>query len=139
MRYRPRRNISAGADAVAIAILGSGIITVIINFDHGRPIAGLPSCKGPPAESLLRPTRPARCQGSADPAVQNADAARPSQHGAGNAEIVMLPEKAFVDVAALAQLGLKRHELLMSAPRHQPVNNADLIGLQFALIEFEQI
>jgi hypothetical protein len=54
---------------------------------------------------------------------------RPRQHGAGDAEIVMLARRAFVDGAALAQLGLKRYQLLMGAPGHRSVDNADLIGL----------
>ena len=86
------------------------------------------SRKGFPIVSLLWPARPARRKRGAEPMVQMRELRRPGQHGAGDAEIVVLSGKAFIDGAALAQLGLKRYQLLMSALGHQSVDNADLTG-----------
>jgi len=64
---------------------------------------------------------------------------RPCQHGAGNPEIVMLAGRAFIDNPGITQLRLERHQLLMRASAHRTINDADLIRLQFAMVELEQI
>ena len=56
---------------------------------------------------------------------------RPRQHGAGHAEIIVLPWRASVDYSGVTQLSLKSHKLLISASAHRPINNSDLFGLQF--------
>jgi hypothetical protein len=78
-------------------------------------------------------------QPGADPASQVRMPRRPCQHGAGYAEIVVLSGQAFVDNAALAKLGLKIHELLISQSAHRIIDNADQVGLHFGLKKFEKI
>src|SRR5579872_1434575 len=64
---------------------------------------------------------------------------RPRQHGAGYAEIVVLPGQAFINNVMLACLGLESHELLISLSTHRPVHYAHLIGLQFPKQEVEEM
>ena len=46
--------------------------------------------------------------------------------------------QAFVDDAAVAELGLEVHQLLVGAAAHGIVDHADEIGLQFEVEDFEQ-
>jgi hypothetical protein len=39
---------------------------------------------------------------------------RPRQHGAGDAEVIVLPRRTGIDHPALTHLGLKSHELFVS-------------------------
>ena len=59
------------------------------------------SRKGSPSVCLSRPPRPACRHHPAHPVVQMRMTGRPIQHGAGDAEIVMLPRQTFIDDPAL--------------------------------------
>src|SRR5215831_21276093 len=64
---------------------------------------------------------------------------RPRQHGARNAEIIVMPWRASIDDPALTDFGLKRHKLLIRASGRWPIDNSDLTRLQLGMIKFEQI
>jgi hypothetical protein len=52
------------------------------------------------------------------------------QHGARDAEIIVLPWKTFIDPSALTQFDLKFGQLLISEPTCGFIDNADLIGVK---------
>src|SRR5215831_1829062 len=64
---------------------------------------------------------------------------RPRQHGARNAEIIVMPWRASIDDPALTDFGLKRHKLLIRPSGRWPIDNSDLTRLQLGMIKFEQI
>jgi hypothetical protein len=64
---------------------------------------------------------------------------RPIEHGAGDAEIVMLPRQTLIDGPALAHLRLKRLQLRPSAPRLRSIRKADSARLQTAVQSLQQV
>src|SRR6516225_9515173 len=65
-------------------------------------------------------------------------ACRPTQHGEGDAEIIMLAGRTCIDGPALPQFGFKVHKLLKSATAHRSFNNSHLIVLHFGVKKFDQ-
>jgi hypothetical protein len=57
-------------------------------------------------------------------------ARRPRKHGAGNAEITVMPWRASIDDLALTDFGLKRHKLLICPSGRWRIDNSDLTRLQ---------
>ena len=97
------------------------------------------SGEGTPPVGLARALRSARSQADLDPSAQMRMPRRPSQHGAGYAEVVMLPGRAIIDDTGLSHLWLKCHQAARKRAACWSINNPDLTGLQFGLKKFEQI
>ena len=64
---------------------------------------------------------------------------RPIQHGAGDAEIIVLPRQTFVDNPALARFRLEGFQLGISAPRLRSIRKAKSARLQSAVQGFQQM
>ena len=64
---------------------------------------------------------------------------RPRQHRPGDAEIVVLPRRTFINNAALPHFDLKTDELFISALVRLCLGNSHYIGLQFGVQQFEQV
>jgi hypothetical protein len=94
---------------------------------------------GPTGTSTRAGAPPVGGQPGADPVAQVWMLGRPRQHGAGYAEIVVLPGQALVEDARLANLDLNIHELLISPHTHRAVDDADPVGLHFGLEKLEEI
>ena len=62
---------------------------------------------------------------SAHPTIQMRMAGQPDQHGAGDAEIVMLPIRAGIDRAAFPPFWHERLKLRIGAAHHVIVRNAN--------------
>jgi hypothetical protein len=56
---------------------------------------------------------------------------RPSQHGQGHGQIIMLSRRADIADAIFGPFKFQRVELLKGAARHRSINQADLIGAEF--------
>src|SRR5438874_1546131 len=87
---------------------------------------------------LLCPGRSSRGR-AADPRTQMRVPSRPRQHGARDAEIIVLSGRATVDDPGLTHLGVKSDQLLISTSARRSGNKSDLMGLQLGMKKFEKI